>query len=230
MRRPAEGAAEAQASLARARAASLKLPPSLCTCTKPAPTLQLRAATLTASLQGPPSGYLLQPRARDGSLEESPRHRQAWLALALRHTSCRRRCATAQPAQTLLLRAAMLTASSQSLPAVVWPRPALKAALRGGAGCLKPPPSDTPGKRDPPRLPSQPRQRMRYNAAVTARAAAHLTPLQLAASELAPRCFGGSSRPAPAHPAQHAASGQHFARACLLTTSLTLTQALRTST
>jgi hypothetical protein len=61
----------------------------------------------------------------------------------------------------------MLTASSQSLPAVIWPRPALKAALRGGAGCLKPPPSNTPGKRDPPRLPSQPRQRMRYNAAVT---------------------------------------------------------------
>ena len=68
-----EGSLEAQprhrqAWLALA-AASLKLPPPLCICTKTAQTLPLRAAMLTASLQGLPSRSLLQLRARDGGLE-----------------------------------------------------------------------------------------------------------------------------------------------------------------
>ncbi len=78
--------------------------------------------------------------AREGGLEEQLRRSRGAGKLGSRSRFIAQAAATSlhlhQSAQTLPLRAAMLTASLQGLTAIVWPRSAPKAALQSGAACL----------------------------------------------------------------------------------------------
>ena len=123
-----------------------------------------------------------------------PRRKLARLALTLQGERSRKLAASAHTALLLPPHAAVLIAPLQGLSASNWPRPAPKAALRGGAGCLKLPQPMAPGKRILLRLPAQPRQRTREYATAAARASAHLTFLQFAVSESAAWRAGRSSR------------------------------------
>ena len=77
--------------------------------------------------------------AHEGGLEAQPRRSRGAGKLGSRSRFIAQAAAIYlhlhQPAQTLPLRAAMLTSSLQGLSAIVWPRSAPKAALRSGAFC-----------------------------------------------------------------------------------------------